>query len=237
MRINVYISSTGYCSRREADRLIQAGKVTIDHLPASVGMEVEPSNIVRINGEIIGTRPQTVYIAFNKPVGIVSTTDQAIKNNIIDYINYQERIFPIGRLDKDTSGLILLTNDGMIVNEILRSENNHDKEYIVEVDHPYDESFIKSMENGVEIYNPVQHVKTITKPSIIHKINEKTFRLIITQGLNLQIRRMCQALGYRVVSLKRIRIMNIELGELKTGVWRYLSNMEVDNLLKRIHNR
>lgn len=237
MRINVYISSTGYCSRREADRLIQAGKVTIDHLPASVGMEVEATNIVRINGEIICTKPQTVYIAFNKPVGIVSTTDQAIKNNIIDYINYQERIFPIGRLDKDTSGLILLTNDGMIVNEILRSENNHDKEYIVEVDHPYDESFIKSMENGVEIYNPVQHVKTITKPSIIHKINEKTFRLIITQGLNLQIRRMCQALGYRVVSLKRIRIMNIELGELKTGVWRYLSNMEVDNLIKQIHNR
>ncbi|PKL00972.1 MAG: 23S rRNA pseudouridine synthase F [Tenericutes bacterium HGW-Tenericutes-1] len=237
MRINVYISSTGYCSRREADRLIQAGKVTIDHLPAMVGMEVEETNVVRINGEIIGSRPKTIYLAFNKPIGIISTTDQTIKNNIIDYIKYPERIFPIGRLDKDTSGLILLTNDGMIVNEILRSENNHDKEYIVEVDKPYDEAFIKAMETGVEIYNPVQHEKTLTKPSIIHKINDKSFRLIITQGLNLQIRRMCQALGYRVISLKRIRIMNIELDELKTGVWRYLSNVEVDNLLKRIHNR
>jgi len=237
MRINVYISSTGYCSRREADRLIQAGKVTIDQLPASVGMEVEPTNIVRINGEVIGIRPKTVYIAFNKPVGIVSTTDQKIPNNIIDFLNYPERIFPIGRLDKDTSGLILLTNDGMIVNEILRSENNHDKEYVVEVDKPYDDQFIQVMETGVEIYNPVQHIKVVTKPSKIEKISEITFKLTITQGLNLQIRRMCQMLGYHVLNLKRIRIMNIEIGELKTGDWRYLSITEIDNLLKRIHNR
>ncbi len=237
MRINVYISSTGYCSRREADRLIQAGKVTVDLLPATVGMEVEPSNIVRINGEVIGIRPTTVYIAFNKPVGIISTTDQKIPNNIIDFIDYPERIFPIGRLDKDTSGLILLTNDGLIVNEILRSENNHDKEYVIELDKPYDDQFIHAMEKGVEIYNPVQHLKVITKPSTIEKVTDISFKLIITQGLNLQIRRMCQTFGYHVNRLKRIRIMNIELGELKTGEWRYLSITEIDNLLKRIHNR
>ena len=237
MRINVYISSTGYCSRREADRLIQAGKVTIDYQKASVGMEVEESNVVRIDGKIIKERPKTVYIAFNKPIGIISTTDQTKVNNIIDYINFPERIFPIGRLDKDTSGLILLTNDGCIVNEILRSENNHDKENIVEVDKTFDMQFIQAMASGVEIYNPVQHVKVLTKPSIIKNITDKSFSLIISQGLNLQIRRMCQALGYRVIGLKRIRIMNIELGDLKVGNWRYLSNMEVDNLLKRIHNR
>jgi len=230
MRINVYISSSGYCSRREADRLIQSGKVTINGNLASLGMEVNDDNIVEVNGKIITNKPKRVYLAFNKPKGIVSTTDQSKPNNIISYINYPERIFTIGRLDKDTSGLILLTNDGMIVNKILRSENNHEKEYIVEVDKPYDEEFIKKMQTGVEIYNPVQNVRVTTKPSIIKKINSKTFSLIITQGLNLQIRRMCKQLGYNVTSLKRIRIINIKLNDLKTGEWRYLKDDEIKSM-------
>jgi pseudouridine synthase len=231
MRINVYISSTGYCSRREADRLIKNGKVKIDGNLASLGMEVDNSNTVEVDGTIIGNRPKRVYLAFNKPTGIVSTTDQTIPNNIISYINYPERIFTIGRLDKDTSGLILLTNDGMIVNKILRSENNHEKEYIVEVDKSIDEEFLTKMRTGVEIYNPVQHIRVITKPAIIKKINNKTFSLIITQGLNLQIRRMCKQLGYNVINLKRIRIINIKLNDLKLGQWRYLSDDEIDSLL------
>jgi pseudouridine synthase len=234
MRINVYISSTGYCSRREADRLIKSGRVTIDGDVASLGMEVNEENTVLVDNTVIGKRPKRVYLAFNKPKGIISTTDQNIPNNIITYLNYPERIFPIGRLDKDTSGLILLTNDGMIVNKILRSENNHDKEYIVEVDKPYDEDFIKKMTTGVEIYNPVQHVLVKTKPAMLKRINNKTFNLIITQGLNLQIRRMCKQLGYNVVNLKRIRIINIHINDLKMGEWRYLSDKEVDELMKTI---
>lgn len=234
MRINVYISSTGYCSRREADRLIKSGRVTIDGDVASLGMEVDEENVVKVDNTVIGKRPQRVYLAFNKPKGIISTTDQNIPNNIITYINYPERIFPIGRLDKDTSGLILLTNDGMIVNKILRSENNHDKEYIVEVDKPYDEDFINKMTSGVEIYNPVQHVLVKTKPAILRRINNKTFNLIITQGLNLQIRRMCKQLGYNVVNLKRIRIININIKDLLVGQWRYLSDYEINELMKTI---
>jgi len=234
MRINVYISSTGYCSRREADRLIKDGRVMIDGDVASLGMEVNEENTVLVDNTVIGKRPKRVYLAFNKPKGIISTTDQNIPNNIITYLNYPERIFPIGRLDKDTSGLILLTNDGMIVNKILRSENNHDKEYIIEVDKPYDEDFIKKMTTGVEIYNPVQHVLVKTKPANLKRINNKTFNLIITQGLNLQIRRMCKQLGYNVVNLKRIRIINININDLKIGEWRYLSDKEVDELMKTI---
>lgn len=230
MRINQFISSTGYCSRREADRLILSGQVTIDGQIASLGMDVHDTSIVKVNGKIVGNRPKTVYIVLNKPKGIVSTTDQTKTNNIIDYIGFHERIFPIGRLDKDTTGLILLTNDGMIVNQILRSENNHEKEYIVEVDKPITFDFIKSMENGVEIYNPVQHERVITKPSKVFKLSEKTFKLVITQGLNLQIRRMCSSLGYHVLQLKRIRIMNIEIGDLGIGQWRFLSSEEISKL-------
>lgn len=234
MRINVYISSTGYCSRREADRLIQSGRVTIDNQLASIGMDVKESSVVKIDGKIIGKQPERIYIALNKPRGIVSTTDESKPNNIITYLNYPERIFPIGRLDKDTSGLILLTNDGMIVNKILRSENNHDKEYIVEVDKPINQDFIYKMQTGVEIYNPVQHVVVKTKPAIIKKINNSTFNLIITQGLNLQIRRMCKQLGYNVKTLKRIRIINIKINDLKLGQWRYLTEKEINELLKII---
>jgi len=234
MRINVYISSTGYCSRREADRLIQSGRVTIDNQLASIGMDVKESSVVKIDGKIIGKQPERIYIALNKPRGIVSTTDESKPNNIITYLNYPERIFPIGRLDKDTSGLILLTNDGMIVNKILRSENNHDKEYIVEVDKSINQDFIYKMQTGVEIYNPVQHVVVKTKPAIIKKINNSTFNLIITQGLNLQIRRMCKQLGYNVKTLKRIRIINIKINDLKLGQWRYLTEKEINELLKII---
>lgn len=234
MRINVYISSTGYCSRREADRLIQSGRVTIDNQLASIGMDVKESSVVKIDGKIIGKQPERIYIALNKPRGIISTTDESKPNNIITYLNYPERIFPIGRLDKDTSGLILLTNDGMIVNKILRSENNHDKEYIVEVDKPINQDFIYKMQTGVEIYNPVQHVVVKTKPAIIKKINNSTFNLIITQGLNLQIRRMCKQLGYNVKTLKRIRIINIKINDLKLGQWRYLTEKEINELLKII---
>ncbi len=234
MRINVYISSTGYCSRREADRLIQNQRVTLNNEVASLGMKVDENSVVKVDGVMIKERPKRVYMAFNKPKGVVSTTDQTIPNNIITYLNYPERIFPIGRLDKDTSGLILLTNDGMIVNKILRSENNHEKEYIVEVDKPLNEDFLRKMKSGVEIYNPVKHEKTITKPAIINKINSKTFDLIITQGLNLQIRRMCKQLGYNVISLKRTRIINIKINDLKIGQWRYLTDMEIDDLLKTI---
>lgn len=234
MRINVFISSTGFCSRREADRLVQNGRVTIDNQIASIGMDVTDTNVVKIDGKVIGKQPDRVYIAFNKPRGIVSTTDQTKPNNIINYLNYPERIFPIGRLDKDTSGLILLTNDGMIVNKILRSENNHDKEYIVEVDKPISQDFIDKMQTGVEIYNPVQHAVVKTKPAIIKKINNSTFNLIITQGLNLQIRRMCKQLGYNVKTLKRIRIINIKINDLKIGQWRYLTEKEIVELLKII---
>lgn len=234
MRINVFISSTGFCSRREADRLVQNGRVTIDNQIASIGMDVTDTNVVKIDGKVIGKQPDRVYIAFNKPRGIVSTTDQTKPNNIINYLNYPERIFPIGRLDKDTSGLILLTNDGMIVNKILRSENNHDKEYIVEVDKPISQDFIDKMQTGVEIYNPVQHAVVKTKPAIIKKINNSTFNLIITQGLNLQIRRMCKQLGYNVKTLKRIRIINIKINDLKIGQWRYLTEKEIAELLKII---
>ncbi len=234
MRINVYISSTGFCSRREADRLIKDGLVTVDNLPATIGMEVQQDNVVKVDGKIIGDRPQRVYLAFNKPKGVVSTTDQSKTNNIIDYLGYPERIFPIGRLDKDTSGLILLSNDGMIVNKILRSENNHEKEYVVEVDKPITKTFISKMSTGVEIYNPVQHKKVVTKPAVVRQINAHKFSLIITQGYNLQIRRMCKELGYNVVNLQRIRIINIKLQNLQVGKWRYLSDTELKGLLKTL---
>jgi 23S rRNA pseudouridine2604 synthase len=236
MRINQYISSSGFCSRREADRLIQNGQVTIDGALASVGMEVSTTSVVKVKGKLIETRPETVYLALNKPAGIESTTDQKKKNNIVDFIGFPERIFTVGRLDKDTTGLIILTNDGMIVNQILRSENNHEKEYIVEVDKPITTEFIRQMESGVEIYNPVQHVKVITKPSIVHKLSDNSFKLIITQGLNLQIRRMCQSLGFQVKQLKRIRIMNIEIGDLDIGKWRYLSKKEIEVLQSYINS-
>lgn len=224
VRLNKFISETGYCSRREADKLIEDGRVTIDGLKAVMGMKVNIDANVKVDGKPLKKEEKLVYIALNKPVGITCTTEKKVKGNIVDFVNHEKRIFPIGRLDKDSQGLILLTNDGDIVNKILRAGNNHEKEYIVTVNKPIDDKFIESMSSGVRILG------TITKKCAVNKINEKTFRIILTQGMNRQIRRMCEALGYKVTKLNRIRIMNINLGNLKIGSWRNLSSEELRKL-------
>jgi len=234
MRINVFISSTGFCSRREADRLVSAGRVTVNGKPVLLGTDVSETDLVLVDGKPVRSRPKTVYLAFHKPEGIESTTDQSKPDNIIDFIGYPERIFPIGRLDKDSSGLILLTNDGQIVNRILRSEFDHEKEYVVKVDRLLTSAFLDSMAAGVRIYNPVRHEYTMTKPCKTHKITDRSFSVILTQGLNLQIRRMARELGYQVESLERIRIMNIRLGGLPPGEYRILNGDELDKLLTTV---
>ena len=227
MRLNKYISETGICSRREADKLIEAGRVTCNGLLAALGTQVGEADEVRVDGRLLGLRKKPVYIALNKPAGITCTTETHVEGNIIDLVGHKERIFPIGRLDKDSEGLILLTNDGDIVNEILRSENNHEKEYLVTVERAVTDLSLKMMADGVKIMGE------ITKPCKVSRINEKTFRMILTQGLNRQIRRMCSALGYRVQHLRRVRIINIELGTLAPGEWRELAEAEVAALLPR----
>lgn len=224
MRINKYISESGKSSRRGADKLIEAGKVTLNGQPAKIGDQVEPGDDVRVNGEPVRVVSEKVYIALNKPVGITSTTERHIKGNIIDFVNHPLRIFHIGRLDKDSEGLILLTNDGDIVNEILRAENNHEKEYIVTVDKPITLEFLKQMSDGVEILD------TKTLPCVIKSLSKHKFNITLTQGLNRQIRRMCEALGYEVLRLQRIRIMNIQLDNLPVGQWRDLSKKELTQL-------
>lgn len=232
MRLNKYISSTGLCSRREADKLIGEGKVKVNGELALLGTLVEEGDQVLVNGKNVKPVKKKVYLAFNKPVGITCTTERHVEGNIIDFINYPERIFPIGRLDKDSEGLILLTNDGDIVNEILREENNHKKEYIVTVDKNIDDNFIKNMANGVRIFNPVKKRPTMTKKCEIVKLNKRTFKIILSQGLNRQIRRMTSACGYKVVKLKRVKIMNIDLKNLSTGKWRYLKEEELAHIHK-----
>lgn len=224
IRINKYISSTGFCSRREADKLVEKGRVFVNGKKAEVGTKVTPNDRVTVNNKTISIKKEKIYIAFNKPVGITCTTDRKDKDNIIDFIRFKERIFPIGRLDKNSEGLILLTNDGDIVNKILRAGNNHEKEYIVTVDKPITSEFIKKMSNGIKI------LKTKTKPCKIEKIDKTSFKIILIQGLNRQIRRMCEVLGFTVVRLVRIRIMNIHLKGIKGGNWRYLSNNEMKNI-------
>lgn len=219
--LNKYISDTGFCSRREADNYINQGRVTINDVPALLGNRVAPGDNVEIDGEPIGKKVKTVYIAFNKPEGVTSTTDLKDKSNIIDYINYKERIFPIGRLDKESEGLIFLTNDGNIVNKILRAGNSHEKEYVVTVDKPINHEFVQQMSEGVKIPGAV------TAPCKVVQEGKATFRITLTQGLNRQIRRMCQTLEYRVTRLKRVRIMNVHLGQLPEGQWRYLTTEEV----------
>ncbi len=223
-RINKYIASSGLCSRREADRLIEEGRVTVNGIVAESGMQVCGDDVVLVDGKNIIPETNDVYIAFNKPLGITCTTDSRDPSNIIDYIGYPERIFPIGRLDKNSSGLILLTNDGSIVNTLLRAENNHEKEYQVTVDRPYDDKFIKEMQSGVPVLGQ------ITLPCKINRVSARVFRIILHQGLNRQIRRMCEYEGYKVVKLRRIRFMNINLGTLGTGQWRYLTAKEVNEL-------
>jgi 23S rRNA pseudouridine2604 synthase len=227
MRLNKYISETGACSRREADKWIEAGRVTCNGAIALLGTRVGDADEVRVDGELIGQKKKAVYIALNKPMGVTCTTEPDIEGNIVDFIHHPERIFPIGRLDKDSEGLILLTNNGDIVNEILRSENNHEKEYVVTVDRPITDLALKMMADGVKIMGE------ITKPCRVSRTGDRTFRMILTQGLNRQIRRMCSALGYKAQRLKRVRIINIDLGALGTGEWRELSDSEVRGLLSR----
>ena len=226
IQVNKYISSSGFCSRREADKLIEEERVTINRKVALPTSRVNPGDVVAVDGEKIKlkTADKNFYIAFHKPVGITSTTDLQDKTNIISYINHPKRIFPIGRLDKDSEGLIFLTNDGDIVNKILREGNNHEKEYVVTVDKPITGEFLKKMASGVSIMG------TKTKPCIVREAGDKRFKIILTQGLNRQIRRMCENMRYRVITLKRIRIMNISLGNLPAGAWRYLNQVEIDQL-------
>jgi 23S rRNA pseudouridine2604 synthase len=226
--LNKYISETGFCSRREADKFIEQGRVTINDTVAIKGNRVNPGDLVEVDGEPIKKKNKPVYIAFNKPVGITCTTDLKDKSNIISFINYKSRIFPIGRLDKPSEGLIFLTNDGDIVNKILRAGNNHEKEYIVTTDKSITNDFIVKMGNGVRI------VDTVTKKCFVKQEGKNRFRIILTQGLNRQIRRMCTALGYSVVTLKRIRIMNITLANLPVGKWRYFTDLEINTVEKSV---
>jgi len=226
--VNKFISSTGLCSRREADKWIEAGRIKINDKTAQKGNRVLPSDQVMVDGNIIQNKVKPIYIALNKPSGITCTTDHRDKDNIIDFVNYEHRIFPIGRLDKASSGLILLTNNGDIVNKILRVENHHEKEYIVTVNRPITSKFIQQIRNGVPILG-----KT-TKKCQANLVSRNTFRIILTQGLNRQIRRMCEYLNYRVVTLNRIRIMNISLDRLKIGHWRKLTKPELSELMEKL---
>ncbi|WP_153731138.1 pseudouridine synthase [Sporosarcina obsidiansis] len=220
MRINKFLSEAGIVSRRGADQWITNGRVKINGELAELGSKVEAGDQVEVDGKLVQKEDQLVYIALNKPVGITSTTERHIEGNVVDFINHPLRIFHIGRLDKDSDGLLLLTNDGDIVNEILREEHGHEKEYIVTVDSPLTSSFISQMESGVKILD------TVTKPCTVTKLGPKTFSIVLTQGLNRQIRRMCAALGYHVRRLQRVRILNIELGNLPIGEWRDLTESE-----------
>lgn len=234
--INKYIADSGYCSRRKADELIASGIVSLNGVVATLGMRVEKNDIVKVNDTLIKPIEDKVYIVLNKPEGIVCTTERHIENNIVDYMNLDEVIFPIGRLDKDSKGLILLTNDGDIVNKILRAEYGHEKEYSVEVDKPLTKAFIDYMEQGVVIFNLKTKKYQQTEPCKIIQEDETHFRIILKQGMNRQIRRMTTALGYEVVTLERIRIMHVTKTGLPLGYYRYLTNDELKELNRAIQN-
>jgi len=225
MRLNKYLAETGACSRREADQWIEAGRVTVNGARAVLGTQVAEGDEVRVDGEPLRSKPRRVYLALNKPVGIECTTDRDVPGNIVDFVGYPERIFPIGRLDKDSEGLILLTNDGDIVNTVLRAEHEHEKEYVVSVDRPLTGAFLAGMAAGVPILD------TVTNPCRITQVGRNTFRIVLTQGLNRQIRRMCEHFGYTVRSLRRVRIMHVHLGDLPVGRWRPLTAAELAGLL------
>jgi 23S rRNA pseudouridine2604 synthase len=230
VRLNKDLSESGACSRREADTLIEEGRVTVNGVPAVLGTQVSDGDDVRLDGDRVGTarkKVKPVYIALNKPVGITCTTERHVAGNIVDFVNHTERVFPIGRLDKDSEGLILLTNDGDIVNEVLRAEHNHEKEYVVAVDRAFDQDFLDHMGAGVRLSDAT------TKPCKVQRLGPKVFKIILTQGLNRQIRRMCEALGYTVEALQRVRIMHIRLGELPLGRWRQLTAQEIAPLLPK----
>ena len=230
-RINKYLTEAGYCSRRAADKLIEQGRVTINGKVPELGTKIAPDDEVRVDGKRIAAPVEKpVYLAFNKPVGIVCTTDTGVEpDNIIDYLNYPSRIFPIGRLDKPSEGLIFLTNDGDIVNKILRARNNHEKEYVVTVDKPVTKAFIHDMGNGVPILD------TVTRKCHVEQLGRFMFKIILTQGLNRQIRRMCEYLGYEVIALKRTRIMNVSL-DLPTGKWRHLTAAELAEINRLVEH-
>ncbi len=225
-RLNKAISDSGYCSRRQADVLIENGRVTINGEAKTLGDRAMPGDEIRIDGKLIVSNDTLVYIALNKPTGITCTTDRRVDGNVVDFIGHKERIFHVGRLDKPSEGLLLMTNDGDIVNKILRAGNKHEKEYIVKVDRPVTDEFIKKMSSGV----PLHELETTTKKCIVERLSRFVFRIILVQGLNRQIRRMCEYLEYEVVSLKRERIMNISLGNLKIGKWRDLTTEEINGL-------
>ena len=227
MRLNKYLSDAGVCSRREADRLTEAGEITVNGKRAETGMQVESGDVVAVKGKTVVPEEKKVYLAFNKPRGIVCTAEKREKNNVIDYLSYPVRIYPVGRLDKDSEGLLLMTNDGAIVNGIMRARNRHEKEYQVEVNKEITPEFLKKMASGVPILD------TVTRPCRIQKTGERSFTIILTQGLNRQIRRMCEALGYKVTKLVRIRIMNVELGSLKSGAVRKIEGQELKKLYEQ----
>ncbi len=225
MRINKFLSETGACSRREADQWIEAGRVTVDGAVAVLGTKVAEGQVVLVDGQPLRVRPKRIYIALNKPVGIECTTDRDVPGNIVDFVGHPERIYPIGRLDKDSEGLILLTNDGDIVNTVLRAEHEHEKEYVVAVDRPLTAAFLHGMASGVPILD------TVTNPCRVTQVGRNTFRIVLTQGLNRQIRRMCEHFGYTVRGLQRVRIMHVHLGDLPAGKWRNLTTYELAGLL------
>ena len=232
IRINKFLSEAGVCSRREADRQIEAGNVTIDGRTAVTGDKVIEGQKVCFNGNEVTKEQEMILIAFNKPVGIVCTAEKREKNNVIDYINFPKRIYPIGRLDKDSKGLLLFTNNGDIVNKMMRAGNMHEKEYIVTVNKPISDSFIRGLAGGV----PLVELGVTTRKCHVKKLSNKTFKIILTQGYNRQIRRMCEYFGYRVVELERVRIMNITLGDLKEGEYRDITAQEYGQLKKMISN-
>ncbi|MDV6377162.1 pseudouridine synthase [Sporosarcina sp. GW1-11] len=230
MRLNQYISSSGFCSRRQAERYITAEKVLVNGEIAPHVYFVEDHDQVEVDGHKIKHTSQEVYIMLNKPSGITCTASPTIANNIIDFVSYPERIFPVGRLDKETEGLILLTNDGSIVNELMKEENNHEKEYIVTVDKKITDTFLDGLSNGVDIYNPRKKGYTRTNPCPVTQLDEYSFRMTLSQGLNRQIRRMCRRFQYTVTHLQRVRIKHIQLGSLDRGQWRYLTTEEIAGL-------
>lgn len=228
IRINKYLSESGVCSRREADRQVEAGNVSIDGRPAVMGDKVLPGQQVVFCGKRVQQEEEPILLLVNKPVGIVCTAEKREKNNIVDYLHYPKRIYPVGRLDKESGGLLLMTNQGDLVNKIMRAGNYHEKEYIVTVNRPVTEEFLRGMAGGV----PLKELKTMTRPCPVEKLGTKTFRIVLTQGLNRQIRRMCEYFGYRVVSLTRVRIMNLTLGDLAPGTYRKITEREMTELKK-----
>ena len=232
MRLNKYLSDIGYCSRREADRLIEAGKVYVDGIQAGLGVQVEEGQEVRVGKKILTKSDQPVLLALNKPRGIECTTSKQVKNNIVDFVNYPCRVYPVGRLDKDSEGLILMTNQGDLVNKMMRSGNRHEKEYLVTVDKPIHERFLKGMSEPVYL----KELDVTTRPCKVEQTGKCSFRIVLTQGFNRQIRRMCETFGFKVTKLKRIRIMNIHLEDLKVGTYREVTPGEMKKLLELIKN-